>query len=62
MNQLFTVKELSSFLNLYLNTICKRVEKGEIPFIKRKGGGSRFKKEEFDIERTFINELCIFED
>ena len=43
---LFTVKQLSSFLNLHPNTIYKLVEKGEIPFIKIKGVGIRFREEE----------------
>lgn len=45
---LLTVKELSSLLSLHPNTIYKLVEKGEIPFIKRKGVGIRFRKEEVE--------------
>ncbi len=46
---LVTVKQLSSFLNLHPNTIYKLVEKGEIPFIKRKGVGVRFRKENIEV-------------
>lgn len=45
---LLTVKDLSSCLGLHPNSIYKLVEKGEIPFIKRKGLGIRFKKEEIE--------------
>ena len=48
MSQLFTVKDLSSFLSLHQTTVYKLVEKGEIPFIKRRGVGIRFRKEEIE--------------
>ncbi len=48
MSQLFTVKDLSSFLSLHPTTIYKLAEKGEIPFIKRRGVGIRFRKGEIE--------------
>jgi len=48
MDKLLTVKDLSSFLNLHPGTIYRLVEKGKVPFIKRKGLGIRFRKEEIE--------------
>lgn len=45
---LFTLKQLSSFLSLHPNTIYKLVEKRGIPFIKIKGVGIRFRKEDIE--------------
>ena len=49
MSKLLTVKDLSAFLGMHPNTIYKLVEKGEIPFIKRKGVGIRFRKEDIEV-------------
>jgi excisionase family DNA binding protein len=46
MDKLLTVKDLSAFLGMHPNTIYKMVKKGEIPFIKIKGVGIRFREEE----------------
>jgi len=48
MSNFLTVKELSSFLSLHPNTIYKMAEHQEIPFIKRKGVGIRFRKKDIE--------------
>ena len=48
MSNFLTVKELSSFLNLHPNTIYKMAEHQEIPFIKRKGVGIRFREKDIE--------------
>jgi excisionase family DNA binding protein len=45
---LLAVKELSSYLGISRSTIYRLVENNEIPYIKRKGLGLRFRKEEID--------------
>lgn len=49
MSRLLNVKNLSAFLSMHQNTLYKLVEKGEIPFIKRKGVGIRFRKEDIEV-------------
>jgi excisionase family DNA binding protein len=45
---LFSVKEISSYLGISSSTIYRLVENNEIPYIKRKGLGLRFRIEEID--------------
>jgi len=47
MNDLLTMKDFNSFLNMHPNTVYKLVKKGEIPVIKRKGERGVFKSFEF---------------
>jgi len=47
-NQLLTVKNLSLLLARHPHTIYKLIKNGEIPFIKRKVVGIRFRKEEIE--------------
>lgn len=48
MSKLLTVKDVSAFLGVHPNTIYKLAEKGGIPFIKIKGVGIRFRKEDIE--------------
>jgi len=48
MEALLTVKEVSSMLNIHLNTVYSMVKKGRIPFIKKEGVGIRFRKKDID--------------
>lgn len=45
---LFTVDELSKYLHLHPKSVYKKVKENEIPFIKQKGVGLRFKKSVID--------------
>ena len=45
---LFTVDELSKYLHLHPNTIYQKVRKNEIPVIRKKGVGLRFRKSVID--------------
>ena len=45
---LMTVKELSSYLNIHEQTIYKMIYKKQIPFIKIKGIGYRFNTDEIE--------------
>jgi excisionase family DNA binding protein len=47
-NSLLTVRDLSSMLQLHPNSIYKLVRAREIPFIKRKSVGIRFRGEEIE--------------
>ena len=47
MNDLLTMKDFNSFLNMHPNTVYKLVKKSEIPVIKRKGDRAVFKSFEF---------------
>jgi len=47
MNDLLTMKDFNSFLNMHQNTVYKLVEKSEIPVIKRKGDRAVLKGFEF---------------
>ena len=47
MNDLLTMKDFNSFLNMHQNTIYKLVKKSEIAVIERKGDRAVFKGFEF---------------
>lgn len=49
MNKILDVKDVSSLLQVHPHTIYKLVEKGEIPFTKRKGLGIRFDQKKIEI-------------
>jgi excisionase family DNA binding protein len=48
MTQLLTVQEVSSYLRVSPCTVRRRVKGQDIPFIRRKGIGIRFKREDID--------------
>jgi len=48
MNQLFTVKGLAEYAQVHPSTVYKLVESGEISFIRKRGVGIRFQKEDVD--------------
>jgi len=47
-NSLLTVKDLSATLHVHQNTVYKLVDHQEIPFIKKRGVGIRFRREEIE--------------
>ena len=49
MNRLLSVREVSRFCGLHPNTLYKLIKRSEIPFIRKKGLGIRFRNE--DLER-----------
>jgi excisionase family DNA binding protein len=48
MNGLLTVKEVAKYLKLHTNSVYKLAENGEIPCIRRKGLGLRFREKDID--------------
>jgi len=48
MSDLLTVKDLSEYAKFHRSTAYRLIKSGEIPFIKRKGLGIRFKKDEIE--------------
>jgi excisionase family DNA binding protein len=48
MNHLLTVKDLSEIVGLHPQSVYRLIKRHEIPFLKRKGVGLRFKKDEIE--------------